>query len=331
MKTERPESEQLLLFGDWTGGLDVKKLKAERESLRGRAVARSTARNYSTNWRAFCEWCDLAGRQSLPASAETVALYTTWRLVDEHVKASTASRDLAAIADAHRRMKGAAVPAMDDAREVIAGVRRRRRERPKQKAALRVEDLVALCKGFDLDSVRGVRDRAILVLGFATSLRRSELSALQLSDVRFDGEGLVVLVGHSKTDQAGVGRVIGVWAGRRAVTDPVRVLRMWISERGAWPGPLFTRVSSSDAVLRLPISGEAIADVVKSAVARVGLDPVLYAGHSLRSGAVTASAELGSSEQELMKLSGHASASVMRSYIREVGLFRGRNPLAGVL
>jgi integrase len=177
----------------------------------------------------------------------------------------------------------------------------------------------------------GARDRAIVVLGFATSFRRAELCRLQLSDVSFERRGLAVLLRYSKRDQEGRGRVLGVWAGKRACTDPVRVLRDWLAFRGDWEGPLFCRVQTGDVVKRRPISGEALAESVKRAIASAGIDPARYGAHSLRAGAITASAGLGRSDQEIMGLSGHASAKVMRMYVRSARLFSGRNPLAGVL
>jgi integrase len=170
-----------------------------------------------------------------------------------------------------------------------------------------------------------------MVLGFATSFRRSNLAGLQLSDLTFSPEGLVVVQRRSKTDQQGRGRVMGVWPGRRAATDPVRVLRAWLARRGDWAGPLFCRVQTSDVLVRRGIGGDAINDVVKRAVVRVGLDPSLFGAHSLRAGAVTASAELGRTDQEIMGLSGHRSSETMRGYVRGTRLFAGRNPLAGAL
>jgi integrase len=124
---------------------------------------------------------------------------------------------------------------------------------------------------------------------------------------------------------------LGIRPGKRALTDPVRVLRHWISKRGAWAGPLFCRIQTGDTVTRLPITGDAISDLVKKAASRSELDPAEYGTHSLRAGAATASAEIGRSDQETMSLTGHASAKVMQGYVRKARLFSGRNPLAGVL
>ena len=326
VKRVRVEPEQLRLFD---GGVDVGKLRGVCAALLATpAGARLTVNGYASDVRVFDRWCRDAGRESLPASAETLAMYVAWSMTEAGRKVTTMRRHLAAIVNSHRRA-GVEVPSFSNARLVVGAIRRTRGDRPQGKAALSGDDLRRVAKAVG-GSVSGLRDRAVLVLGFATALRRSELSALLLSDVTFHDKGLAVLVRRSKTDQQGRGRLIGVWAGKGDVTDPVRVLRQWIDARGDWPGPLFCRVANG-ALLKRGINGDSVNDVVKRCVSAVGLDASLYGSHSLRAGAVTASAELGRSDQEIMGLSGHASAAVMRGYVRSARLFSGRNPLEGVL
>lgn len=320
--------EQLRLF-DY-GSVDLSALRQKRSDLKVSLRARQTVCGYAADWRVFCRWCDDAGRVPSPCDSETLSLYVTWLLSVQSRRTATAARHLAAVRDFHRRA-GLPVPSVADARSVIIAFRRERGERPQGKAALTVADFGRVCRACDCLTNLGCRDRAIMVLGFATSFRRSNLAGLQLSDVTFSPDGLVVVQRRSKTDQQGRGRVMGIWPGRRVATDPVRVLRAWLAMRGDWAGPLFCRVQTSDVLVRRGISGDAINDVVKRAVARVGLDPSLFGAHSLRAGAVTASAELGRTDQEIMGLSGHRSAEVMRGYVRSGRLFVGRNPLAGAL
>lgn len=321
-------SEQLRLF-DY-GSVDLSALRQKRSDLKVALRARQTVRGYTADWRLFCRWCEEAGRAPSPCDSETLSLYVTWLLSVQGRRTATASRHLASVRDFHRRA-GLPVPPVADARLVIVAFRRERGERPQGKAALSVDDFARVARACDVATNIGARDRALLVLGFATSLRRSDLVRLQLSDIVFSSKGLVVVQRRSKTDQQGRGRVMGIWPGRRAPTDPVRSLRTWIEKRGVWPGPLFCRVQTSDVLIQRGISGDAVNDVVKRGVARVGLDASLYGAHSLRAGAITASAELGRSDQEIMGLSGHVSAKVMRGYVRSGRLFSGRNPLAGAL
>ena len=320
-------AEQLWLFE--CGGVDVGALRVRRDSLRASVRAGRTIEAYESDWRQFDRWCRVVGRPSLPACAETLELYLTW-MFEQGRKVSTAERHVSAIADRHRRA-GDPSPVSPSAREVIRGVRRERKEKPVGKAALSASDLLRVVRRCDASTALGARDRAIVVLGFATSFRRSELVRLLLSDVTFERQGLGVLLRYSKRDQEGAGRLLGVWAGDRASTDPVRVLRAWLDFRGDWDGPLFCRVQTGDLVRRIPISGEALNEVVKRRVAAVGLDSSCYGAHSLRSGAITASAELGRSDQELKGLSGHATTKMLEVYVRRARLFAGRNPLAGLL
>jgi integrase len=320
--------EQLWLFE--CGGVDLSALSERSEVLQAFTRAPATVYNYQSDWKQYIHWCNLAGRNPLPAEPQTVQLYVTWMLDTIKRKITTAERHVSAIAHFHR-LGGFASPVSPPLRRTIRGVQRARRERPKGKAALNPGELVRIAKKFDAGTALGTRDRALLVLGFATSLRRNELARLQLSDIVFEARGLAVFLRYSKRDQEGKGRVIGVWAGQRATTDPVRVLRAWIRYRGDWPGALFCRVQTGDVVKQRPVSGEALNEAVKRGVASIGLDPDSYGTHSLRAGAITAAARLGRSDQEIMEFSGHKTAKTMRMYVRSARLFEGRNPLAGVL
>jgi integrase len=245
-------------------------------------------------------------------------------------KVTTAERHLSAIAHMHHRAN--VIPEwLRDARQIATAVRRERKEQPKGKEALRRRDLVSIARKCDGRTALGARDRALIVLGFATNFRRTELALLKLSDISFERRGLAVLLRYSKRDQEGEGKLFAIWRGKRDFTDPVRVLRTWLNHRGTWEGPLFCRIQSHDTVMKLPISGEAVNEIVKRRVASIGIDPGPYGTHSLRAGAITTSAELGRSDQEIMGMSGHSSAKVMKMYVRSARLFAGRNPLAGVL
>jgi integrase len=194
---------------------------------------------------------------------------------------------------------------------------------------LRIEDVVKICDELGR-GVRDVRDRAILCVGFSTGLRRSELSGLDLDDVTVLSKGVRVRVGRSKTDQAGVGREVAVFKGKRAGTCPVRALQRWIEIRGRWAGPLFVGCSPSGAATRRRFGGPAIYEMVKRLVAVVGLDPSRYGGHSLRSGMITAAAEAGAPDVMIARRSGHKSLAVMSGYVRGRDIF-AYNPLARVL
>jgi integrase len=328
-KTEKNvEAEQLVLFD--SGGIDMVKIRAMREGLQAVDKAKLTVRGYAADWKMFGCWCQRTGRSQLPATEETLGLYVTWLVAEQQRKVSTATRHMASIAH-HHRAANLPAPSTKDANRTLRGVRRSRNERPQGKLAISPSLLTRAANACDPDTNRGARNRAVIVLGFATSLRRSSLAAMQYSDITFAPEGVAVYVRKEKQDKFGKGRILGVWRGQRPETDPHELLRLWIAKRGTWDGPLFPRVDLADRVLREPISGEAINGIVKVALKRIGIEPAPYGAHSLRAGAVTAAADLGRSDQELMALSGHATPAVMKQYVRRARIFDGRNPLAGVL
>jgi site-specific recombinase XerD len=291
--------------------------------------AERTVSAYASDWRQFDRWCRMAGRQTLPASTETLQFYITW-MFEQGAKITTAERRISAITYIHRHA-GFPSPLESGLRDIINATRRERKEQPVGKKALDTLALVRIARKCDASTARGARDRALLILGFATSFRREELARLQLSDLTFERHGLAVLLRYSKRDQTGKGRLLGVWAGKRAETDPVRVMRAWLRHRGSWEGPLFCRIQTGDVVKRQSISGEAINLAVKRMIAAAGIDPDRYGAHSLRAGAITAAAELGRSDQEIVGLSGHGNVKMISLYVRSARLFSGRNPLAGVL
>jgi integrase len=289
-----------------------------------------TIRGYASDWRQFTRWCDRAGRNSIPASEDTVKLYVTWMLTEQSRKLTTTERHISAIAHFHQERQ-LPVPITKEIRNICAGVRRERKEKPQGKAAMTAIDLASISRSCN-ETNMGLRDRSLLVLGFATALRRSNIAGLRLSDVSFLAGGLIVAVRFSKTDQLGKGKVIEVWPGECPATDPITTLRAWIERRGDWDGPLFARINPrGDIIQRCGLSGDAIGDVVKRALSRTGLDASNYSPHSLRAGFITASHERGSTDQEILNFSGHSSVDMMRRYIRRSIPFAGRNPLEGVL
>jgi integrase len=321
--------EQLALFD--IGGIDMKKLRAKRAELTAARRSANTRRGYAADWKQFEDWCIAVGRPSLPAAGDTLALFVA-HLAGDGSRASTISRKLSAIASAHRDA-GLPVPETREARAVVAGSARLRKQPSRAKSAITVDQLGRISK--ELTSrrdLRGVRDRAIILFGFATGMRRSELSTLDLSDIRLAPKGLTVNIRHSKVDQVGAGREIGVWRARKKELCPVRALRHWISFRGRWEGPLFVQLSSpwADECTHERLGANAIYEVVKRSVEAVGGDPALYGAHSLRAGMVTAALATGAAESAVMRRTGHKSRETLDRYYRPATVFAS-DPLARAL
>jgi integrase len=134
------------------------------------------------------------------------------------------------------------------------------------------------------------RDRALILLGYASAMRPSELSALRIDDLDTRPEGVVITIRRSKTDQDGVGQIVGVVAGRRCLTDPVAALAAWLSIRPTGPGPAFTRVHPSGKATLEPIGVRTVSRMVQDRAIAAGLGKLRVTGHSLRAGHATAAA-----------------------------------------
>lgn len=323
---ESEEPRQLCLFDR---GVDLMALRRERAALASSTLSDNTRRAYRFDWATFVDWCEAAGRVVLPASSDTVTLYLVGQAQAGKLPA-TIERRCAAVSHYHLAA-GQASPIDRDVREVLMGIRRRLGSAPQHaKAALSVPDLERML-GVCGDGVRGLRDRAVLLLGFASSLRRSELAALDLRDAEILEAGAVLQLRRSKTDRLGVGREIGIHFGARELTCPVRALAAWLLERGSWSGALFCRLAvPGDRVMRRRISGQAIAAIVQAVAGRAGLDVARIGGHSLRAGLATAAAGAGASASAIMGRTGHRSVAMVDRYVRHGSLF-ACDPLAGVL
>ena len=210
----------------------------------------------------------------------------------------------------------------DDARvkATWSGIRRTHGTAQHGKDALLTADIRTMVTALP-DSLLGRRDACILLLGFTTAMRRSELVALDVDDLAETGDGLVVTVRRSKTDQDGEGRQIGVPYGSNPVTCPIRATRDWIERSDLDTGPLFRSINRHGTISDTRLSAKAVALVVKRSAEAAGLDPTSVGGHSLRSGFATSAARAGATEAEIMNQTGHRSVTVVRRYIRRGSLF----------
>lgn len=281
--------------------------------------AENTVRAYRSDLAHFESWCRSHGQPPLPATPETTALYIT-DLAKTH-KTATIIRRISAISQAHQ-MAGFETPTKTaQVRLVLAGIRRTKGTAQVAKTPVLVDDLRRMIAHLP-ENLLGVRDRALLLVGFGGAFRRSELVALDIADVAVTRDGLVVTIRRSKTDQEGEGRKIGIPYGSNPATCPVRSLQDWLAQCGFTEGPLFRPVDRFSRVASMRLSAAAVADIVKRYAAAVGLKASDFAGHSLRSGLATSAAMAGASERAIMQQTGHRSVATVRRYIRDGSLFR---------
>lgn len=297
----------------------VELLERARDYAAG-AKAESTRKAYALDWRDFTTWCAALDLDPLPALPATIGLFLTDRAAT--LKPASLSRRLAAISVMHRQ-RGHHLDTRHPAiRDVMTGIRRASAKAgvtTAKKNAVLSDDVRAMV-GTLAATPLGVRDRALLLLGFAGAFRRSELVALDVGDVAVRREGLAVTIRRGKTDQEGVGRSVAICFGADPACCPVRAVKAWLAMVGS-DGPLFRAINKGGAIGIERLSDKAVALVVKRTVQAAGLDPRLYAGHSLRSGFATTAARNGASEAAIMRQTGHKSVAVVRGYIRSGGLF----------
>jgi site-specific recombinase XerD len=258
----------------------------------------------------------------MPAEANTLVAYLT-ALAKTH-KVSSITRRLAAISVAHRFSQQKTNPVKDfKVKQLVEGIKRKKKCAPTQKqptVTLHIKEMV----GEIPPTLQGLRDKALLLLGFSGALRRSELVGIDIEDLALCKEGLVVTIKKSKTDQYSFGRKVGVCFGDHEETCPVKAVTAWMKAGGIGDGPLFRPVRWSK-VQDTRLSDKAVARMVKRYGSDIGLEASKFSGHSLRAGLVTSAIQAGVDPLDVQRHSGHASLDMLKRYIRDATVFRG-NP-----
>lgn len=277
------------------------------------SVSENTQRAYRFAWERFSRWCLERNVPPLPTSPETLCAYLAG-MADEGCALSSIEQALAAINKAHE-LKGLSSPSREPAvRTVMQGIRRILGHKRRQKEPATAEILRGALKSLE-DSLIDVRDRALLLLGFAGAFRRSELAALQVEDLAWRPEGLQVALRRSKTDQEGHGLSKAIFFASDPKTCPVRALRTWLEKSGVKEGRLFRSVDRHGR-MGGSLSDRAIALVVKKRLPKGD-----FSGHSLRAGFITTAALQGKPERSIMKQTGHRSHRILREYVRTATVF----------
>jgi integrase len=303
-----------------TPSAEVERLFESAKEHASDAKAENTKRAYRSDWRQFEEWSAGLHVSPLPATPEVTAAYVT-HLAEMGRKPSSIDRALVAISQAHKLAGYNPSPTASVAvHETLKGIRRKLRTAQRQAAPLLVGHIRRIVELLP-DNLSGIRDRAVLLVGFAGGFRRSELVGLDIEHITYVPEGFVITLTSSKTDQEGQGRKLGIPFGRKNDTCPVRALRAWLNAADIDSGPLFRSVSRHGHAGKSRLSDKAVVFIVKRAVELAGYDPNQFSGHSLRSGLASSAAQAGKSERQIMAQTGHRSEKMVRRYIREGSLF----------
>ena len=290
---------------------DVKSLESETIKNLRNSKSENTLRAYQSDYNDFSLFCSKNGFQAMPTQPKILALYITH--LSSYSKYSTLKRRLASISILHKT-KGHYIDTKHPIIiENLMGIKRTNGSNQKGKKPLLINELKILINAIDQSNEkdkRKIRDKALILIGFSGGFRRSELVDIEYEDLEFVSEGVKIFVKRSKTDQSGEGMTKAIPYFDNKNFCPVIALKNWIEIFDLKKSRIFN------------ISDKSVALIIKKYAIYAGLDSRRYAGHSLRSGFATTTAESGAEERNIMAMTGHKSTEMVRRYIKEANLFK---------
>ena len=276
----------------------------------------ATWRAYQHDWQRFSTWCASVDQPALPADASTICAFLAIE-ADAGLAAATLTRRLAAIRVVHQGNQQTSAHNAPAVREVMRGIRNRQKGRPSPKKAPLIDtDLTLLVDTLDTTTLAGARDRALLLIGFAAALRRSELVGIDVEHLAFRPEGLTLTIPFSKTDQTGDGAEIAVPAIAQSRYCPVAALKAWLAVSALTEGAVFRRMRRGPSVGKDRLSDSTVAKLIKQCARDAGHENVsMFAGHSLRRGFITTAARNRADVFAIAAQSRHRSLDTVREYV----------------
>ena len=289
---------------------DVKSLELETLKNLKSSKASNTLRAYKADFRDFALFCQQNGFNSMPSEPKIITLYLTH--LSKSSKFSTLKRRLASISVLHKLNGHYLDTKHPIITENLLGIKRVKGTYQKSKKPILINDLKLIINAINQEnnSKNKVKNKALVLIGFAGGFRRSELVTVLYEDVEFVSEGVKIFVKRSKTDQSGEGMTKGIPYFSNPNYCPVVSLKKWMEANDAKTGKIFE------------MSDKNVALTIKKYAAIAGLDKNKYSGHSLRSGFATSTAELGAEERSIMTMTGHKTTQMVRRYIKEANLFK---------
>tara|TARA_A100001388_G_C28705309_1_gene468320 strand:- start:115 stop:1020 length:906 start_codon:yes stop_codon:yes gene_type:complete len=286
---------------------NVKSLEIETLKNLKNSKANNTLRAYQSDFKDFSAFCNKNGFSSIPTQPKIIALYITH--LSKNSKFSTLKRRIASISVIHK-LKGHYLDTKHPIiMENLHGIKRTLGSRQKAKKPILIKDLKLIINAIDKEKIR---DKALILIGFAGGFRRSELVNIDYEDIEFVNEGVKILIKRSKTDQSGEGAIKAIPYFDNQEFCPVTSLKNYIKEK---------LVTNNEGKV-FDISDKSVALIIKRYAEKAGLDSSKYAGHSLRSGFATTAAEFGAEERNIMAMTGHKTTQMVRRYIHEANLFK---------
>ena len=312
------DTQTALATIDTNAARDLHLIDVDVLSFAKASKSENTLRAYRVALTAFSAWCESKSVSSIPASPAAVAAWLSDR-AKAGAKASSLTVAAAAIRHAHRIADLPSPTEAEGVQNVMRGIRRTIGTAKTQKAPATAEKLSAMLAHIP-NTITGKRDRALLLLGMAGALRRSELCGLNVEDLAFVESGLDVTLRRSKTDQEGQGQAVAVPHG--TTLKPVEAVKAWIAASGITEGPLFRPINKSGRILPDRLTDKSLANLVKAYSGKAGLDASTFSGHSLRAGFVTSAADRGADINRIMDQTRHTDPRTVRGYIRRAERFK---------
>ena len=285
-----------------------------------KSKSENSIRAYRFAWKKFNAWCeehsysiDAPPNQSFEL---LVGLFVCSMAKERALKPASLTAYLAGLKhfyaergvdlDTHHR----------EIRNAMSGIRREQGTAQVKKLPLNVENIRVLVDSMqESESIPNVRDRALILIGFAGAFRRSELVGIDIEHLDFGPNGVSVYLPSSKTDQEGQGRFVDIPFASNEKYCPVRALKSWISNAGIEKGPVFLQLKKAGKIIRKRLGDYSVALILKKRCAPFGFSNDI-SGHSLRAGHVTSSIKRGTSETWIMRQTGHKSVNTLRKYER---------------
>jgi len=329
---------ELLKSGDCLSENNTKTLSTLDErskDFQKRLRSEATKEAYSSDWKAFTDWASGLDLDFLPARPSTVRRYITHLAHDRGRAASTISRALTSIRQAHQTLELTNPTISPEVVETWKGIKRELGTAQKRAKPLLLADLRKVIDG-TRPTFLGRRDAALLLVGWAAALRRSEIIALDFEHVEFVPEGMIITIPKSKTDQEGEGYRLGIPLAREERFCPTKRLEKWITLARIESGPLFFAIGTPGKKWiakideRRRIAPRLVNAIIKRRLERAGFTARGYSGHSLRAGFVTSAATQEMPEYLIQIHTRHRTTKVLREYIRQGNLFT-LNPLSTLL
>jgi len=286
---------------------DLKNLEIETLKNLKNSKANNTLRAYQSDFKDFTSFCIKNSFSAMPTLPKVIALYITH--LSKSSKFSTLKRRIASISVIHK-LKGHYLDTKHPIiMENLHGIKRALGSRQKAKKPILINDLKLIIKAINKEKLR---DKALILIGFAGGFRRSELVNIDYEDVEFVTEGVKIIIKRSKTDQSGEGSIKAIPYFNNIEFCPVLALKSYFH----------VKFSESKDGKVFDISDKSVALIIKKYAEKAGLDSTKYSGHSLRSGFATTAAEFGAEERNIMAMTGHKTTQMVRRYIHEANLFK---------